>query len=91
MSLSSSLRALRIRATTRVAVTCLAVLLLAFPPRAQRASTEYIFLLASGCLCDAGESSTCPATAKGAQGDSYELSGAGTFDVQTKSVKGAGT
>jgi hypothetical protein len=30
-------------------------------------------------------------TAKGNQGDSYEMSGAGTFDAQSKAVKAAGT
>jgi hypothetical protein len=38
-----------------------------------------------------GDVSTCPATARSTQGDSYELSGAGTFDAQHKSVKSAGT
>lgn len=52
---------------------------------------NYIFLLASGFLCDPGDWSTCPAAAKSAQGDSYEMSGAGTFDVQNKSVKMSGT
>lgn len=87
MSLFSSLGVVRIRTTTRVAVPCLAVLLLAFSARAQRASAEYIFVLSSGFLCDSGETSACPATAEGAQRHSYELSGAGTFNVQTKSVR----
>jgi len=65
--------------------------LFAFPSAAQTNSTNYIFLLASGLLCDPGDSSTCPATAKGNQGDSYEMSGAGIFEAQTKSVKAAGT
>jgi hypothetical protein len=34
---------------------------------------------------------SCPAVAKSANGDSYEISGAGTFDPQHKSVKAAGT
>src|SRR5207253_845591 len=42
-------------------------------------------------LCDPGDSSTCPTTAKATQGDSYEMSGAGTFEAQNKSVKAAGT
>jgi hypothetical protein len=34
---------------------------------------------------------SCPAVAKSANGESYEISGAGTFDPQHKSVKAAGT
>jgi hypothetical protein len=58
---------------------------------AQTKSDNYTFLLGSGFLCDGNDASTCPATAKAIQGDSYQLSGAGTFEVQGKSVKGAGT
>jgi hypothetical protein len=76
---------------TWVAVASLAMFLGAAPARAQDSSANYTFLVASGFLCDPGDSSTCPATAKANQGDSYEMSGAGTFDAQNKSVKGAGT
>ena len=48
-------------------------------------------MVASGFLCDPGDSGSCPAVAKSANGDSYEISGAGTFDPQNKSVKAAGT
>jgi hypothetical protein len=65
--------------------------LFVFPAAAQSHDGNYIFLLASGFLCDPGDSSTCPAVAKATQGDSYEMSGAGTFDAQNKSVKAAGT
>jgi hypothetical protein len=58
---------------------------------AQTNSNSYTFLLGSGFLCDGNDASTCPATAKAVQGDSYEMSGAGTFDAQNKSVKAAGT
>jgi hypothetical protein len=54
-------------------------------------SATYAFVVASGFLCDAGDSGSCPAVAKSANGDSYEISGAGTFDPQNKSVKAAGT
>jgi hypothetical protein len=47
--------------------------------------------VASGFLCDPGDSGSCPAIAKSANGDSYEISGAGTFDPQNKSVNAAGT
>ena len=58
---------------------------------AQTSSANYTFVLASGFLCDPGDSGSCPAVAKSANGDSYEISGVGTFDPQNKSVKGAGT
>lgn len=87
----SSPRAFSIRAIVTVALPCMAIFSLAFPAMAQSNSTNYIFLLASGFLCEPGDTSTCPATAKGNPGDSYELSGAGMFDAQTKSVKAAGT
>jgi hypothetical protein len=82
--------AFSIRAMSRVVLTCLAICLFAFPAAAQSNTGNYIFLLASGFLCDPGDSSTCPATAKATQADSYEMSGAGTFDAQNKSVKAAG-
>ena len=87
----SSLRAFSIRATISVATWSLTILLFAFPGAAQSNSSDYIFVLASGFLCDPGDSSTCPATAKANPGDSYELSGAGTFNARNKSVKAAGT
>ena len=87
----SHLRAFSIRAMTRVVVPCLAVCLSPLPAAAQSNTGNYIFLLASGFLCDPGESFTCPATGKATQGDTYEMSGAGTFEAQSKSVKAAGT
>ena len=86
-----SLRAFSIRVKISVGTWCLAIVLFASPAVAQSNNSNYIFLLASGFLCEPGDTSTCPATAKGAQGDSYEMSGAGTFDAQNKSVKAAGT
>jgi hypothetical protein len=52
---------------------------------------NYTFLVGAGFLCDSGDSAPCPAVVKSAQGDSYELSGAGTFATQSKSVTAAGT
>ena len=74
-----------------LALPCLAILLCASPLAAQNNDNNFLFLLASGFLCDPGESSACPAAAKSNQGDSYELSGAGTLEVQSKSVRAAGT
>jgi hypothetical protein len=87
----SKLRAFSIRAIPRVALACLTIVLFAFLVGAQSNNGNYVLLLASGFLCDPGDSSTCPGTAKSNQEDSYELSGAGTFDAQNKSVNAAGT
>lgn len=54
-------------------------------------SASYFFVVASGFLCDPGGSGSCAALAESPTGDSYEISGAGTFDAQNKSVKAAGT
>jgi hypothetical protein len=61
------------------------------PTCAQAKSTDYTFLMASGFLCDAGDPDNCPAIAKSASGDSYEMSGAGMFDAEKKSLQAAGT
>ncbi len=73
--------------TTWVAIPSLAMFLGA-PARAQNISVDYTFLVASGFLCD---SATCPAVVRSANDDSYEMSGAGTFNTQSKSVAAAGT
>jgi hypothetical protein len=69
----------------------LTVSLAAIPATAQNNGADYIVLIASGFLCDSGDSSACPAVVKSAEGASYELSGAGTFAPQSKSVTVAGT
>jgi hypothetical protein len=58
---------------------------------AQSGNRDYIFLLASGFLCDVADSSACPGVVKSAQGESYEMSGAGAFSTQSKSVTATGT
>jgi hypothetical protein len=80
-----------IRMFAWVAVPSLAMFLGAGPARAQNSSANYIFLVASGFVCDPGDSATCPAVVKSANDDSYEMSGAGAFDAQSKSVHAAGT
>ena len=86
----SNARAFPIHAMTRIALPCLVTFFFAFSAAAQSNNSNYIFLLASGFLCDPGDTSTCPATGKSANDDSYELSGAGMFDALNKSVKAAG-
>ena len=73
---------------TWVALLGLGIFLCGDPARAQNISTDYTFLVASGFLC---ESTTCPAAVRSANDDSYEMSGAGTFNTQSKSVTAAGT
>jgi hypothetical protein len=72
-------------------VPSLILFLYAGSARAQNNSANYTFVVASGFLCEPGDSGSCPAVAKSANGDSYEISGAGAFDPQNKSVKAAGT
>jgi hypothetical protein len=74
-----------------VATSSLAMFLGPGPARAQNNPSNYTFLLASGFVCDPGDSATCPAVVKSANDDSYEMNGAGTFDAQGKSVQAAGT
>lgn len=77
--------------TAWVAVSSLILFLGAGSARPQISSTNYALVVASGFLCDSGDSGSCPAVAKSVNGDSYEISGAGTFDPQNKSIKAAGT
>jgi hypothetical protein len=74
-----------------VAAPSLAIFLGAGPATTQSSSPNYAFLVATGFLCDSGDSATCPAVVKSANGDSYEMSGAGTFSSESKLVTAAGT
>jgi hypothetical protein len=69
----------------------LAILLVAIPAMTQNSDGDYIFLIASGFLCDSADSSVCPAMVKPADGSSYEMSGAGTLNTKSKSVTTTGT
>jgi hypothetical protein len=79
--------------TISVALAVLSVTAVVCNPSAsaQTNSANYTFVVASGFLCDAEDSRGCPAVARSANGDSYEISGAGTFDSEDKSVRAAGT
>jgi len=74
-----------------VAVPSLAMFLAAIAAMAQSSSGDYIFLIASGFLCDSGDSSSCPAVVKSADGSTYEMSGVGTFNTKSKLVTATGT
>jgi hypothetical protein len=78
-------------ATRRVAMLTLALFLWAGPVWAQITSANYTCMVGAGFLCDSGDSSACPAVVKSANGDSYEMTGAGAFTAPNKSVTAAGT
>jgi hypothetical protein len=80
-----------IQAMAWAAAPTLALFLGTGTVRAQSNSASYTFLVAAGFLCDPGDSSACPAVVKSANGDSYEITGAGTLTTQSKSVTAAGT
>jgi hypothetical protein len=79
------------RSIAWVAVSILAMSDATIPVRAQNTAAGYMLLVASSFLCDAGDASACPAVVKSAHGDSYEMSGAGTFNPENKSVTATGT
>jgi len=79
------------RAITWVAMPGFSLFLAFVPVIAQTSNSNYILLVGAGFLCDSGDSSSCPAVVKSAEGASYELSGAGTLAPQSKSVTAAGT
>jgi hypothetical protein len=68
----------------------LALTLTASTVLAQEPSRNYTLLVASGFLCDPDHADVCPAVAKAASGETFELSGAGTFSPHDKSVTAAG-
>jgi hypothetical protein len=72
-------------------VPSLILLLCAGSATAQISSVNYTLAIGSGFLCDPGDSVSCPAIAKSANGDSYEISGAGMFDAHNKAVQATGT
>jgi hypothetical protein len=77
--------------TTWVALSSVAMYLCVAPARAQSRSDNYTFLVASGFLCDPDDAGACPAVVRSVDGDSYQMSGAGTFNTQSNSATAAGT
>jgi hypothetical protein len=59
-------------------------------PQSLSTTASYSFLIGSGFLCEASDTSMCPAKVRGSSRESYEMTGAGTFDAQSKAVKAAG-
>jgi hypothetical protein len=60
------------------------------PATADSSSVNYNFLVGSGFLCDPNDSTTCPAVARAANGNTIELSGAGTLILASKSITAGG-
>ncbi len=54
------------------------------------ATANYNFLIASGFLCDPDDSALCPGVARASNGETIEISGAGTLGLAGKSVTAAG-
>jgi hypothetical protein len=54
------------------------------------ANANYNFLIASGFLCDPDDSAACPAVARTSNGETIEISGAGTLGLAGKSVTAVG-
>jgi hypothetical protein len=53
-------------------------------------SADYNFLVGTGYVCDPNDSSACPSVAQTANGDSIEISGAGTLNPSSKAVAAMG-
>jgi hypothetical protein len=73
------------------AVPVLTLMLSSIPARAQSGAASYVFLIGSGFLCEAGDSSACPAVVKSESGDTFEIGGAGVFNPRQKTVMATGT
>lgn len=84
-------RVFSIRTVSESALLCLVLILGSRSTIAQSNDSNYSLVLASGFLCDPDHAEACPAVAKNANGSTFEMSGAGMFDAQNKSVKAAGT
>jgi hypothetical protein len=78
------------RLITWTAMT-LATFLVAIPARAQSKGVDYLFFVGSGFLCQPNDSSACPTVTMSAGDSTYELSGAGRFNMKNKSVMATGT
>ena len=74
-----------------VGLPSLTLFLAVVPTIAQTSNSNYTLLVGAGFLCDSADSSACPAVVHSANGESYEMSGAGTLAPRSKSVTAAGT
>ena len=85
----SRFRVFSIRAAPRIFVLGLAASALALSAIAQQ-TTSYVFLMGSGLVCES-DNYACPAAAKNAEGESYELTGTGSFDPKMKLAQATGS
>ena len=60
-------------------------------PANTAATANYNFLIASGFLCDPGDSDACPAVAQAGNGETIEINGAGTLGGKAVTAAGAFT
>jgi hypothetical protein len=86
-----SQRELLTRVIAWVALPSLTLILALVPAIAQNSNSDYTLLVGAGFLCDSANSSACPAVVNSANGESYELNGAGTLTAPGKLVTAAGT
>ena len=54
------------------------------------ATTQYNILIGSGFLCDGDNSAACPAVARASDGETIEMTGAGTLGLTRNTVTAAG-
>jgi hypothetical protein len=80
-----------------VALRFLAILLCASPLAAQSNDNNFLFVLASGFLCDPSAASACPATAKSSNGhppaihgDSHKVLFSRSLSSCQRLIRGAG-
>jgi hypothetical protein len=74
----------------RLGLSVLVTAIRATPASPDSGSANYNFLVASGYVCDRSDSSSCPAVAQAANGDSIEISGAGMLSPSSKTVTATG-
>lgn len=74
----------------RAAVLGCVLLAAGHEAKTQTDPANYIFLVASGFLCGDTRSDSCHAVARSVNGDSFEVSGAGSFRVQDKLANASG-
>ena len=80
----------RISFLTSLIMLVLATAIPASPASPDTSSVDYSFLVGSGFVCDPDDSSTCPAVAQARNGDTIEISGAGTMNPSSKTVVATG-
>jgi len=81
------------RVLTLLIMLALVVLVTAIrssPASPDSSSANYNFLVGTGYVCDPNDSSACPAMAQAPNGDTIEITGAGTLNPSSKTVTAMG-